>query len=202
MKSSCNYILQSPSLFCVIFILSDKATGRLALVFELMDMNIYELIRGRKMYLWKLFCHNSYINHWNFDICGAWWKILLQKSEHKGVFLSGTILYVSLRLMGESKETKIFLHLFTAFTIRNNLFTGQSENILNGFESNLTLLRICLRIFSARVILLSLILGFGFYLIEKRKYWNQKKRVSSTILGERKEFVVRSWIRSSLIVKH
>ena len=30
---------------------SDKATGRLALVFELMDMNIYELIRGRKTYL-------------------------------------------------------------------------------------------------------------------------------------------------------
>ncbi len=27
---------------------SDKQTGRLALVFELMDMNIYELIRGRK----------------------------------------------------------------------------------------------------------------------------------------------------------
>lgn len=32
-------------------VLFDKATGRLALVFELMDMNIYELIRGRKMYL-------------------------------------------------------------------------------------------------------------------------------------------------------
>ena len=30
---------------------SDKPTGRLALVFELMDMNIYELIRGRKTYL-------------------------------------------------------------------------------------------------------------------------------------------------------
>lgn len=32
-------------------VLFDKATGRLALVFELMDMNIYELIRGRKTYL-------------------------------------------------------------------------------------------------------------------------------------------------------
>jgi len=32
-------------------VLFDKATGRLALVFELMDMNIYELIRGRKNYL-------------------------------------------------------------------------------------------------------------------------------------------------------
>jgi len=32
-------------------VLFDKGTGRLALVFELMDMNIYELIRGRKNYL-------------------------------------------------------------------------------------------------------------------------------------------------------
>ena len=30
---------------------SDKPTGRLALVFELMDMNIYELIRGRRHYI-------------------------------------------------------------------------------------------------------------------------------------------------------
>ena len=28
-----------------------QPTGRLALVFELMDMNIYELIRGRRQYL-------------------------------------------------------------------------------------------------------------------------------------------------------
>lgn len=33
-------------LFC-----SDQPTGRLALVFDLMDMNIYELIRGRRHYL-------------------------------------------------------------------------------------------------------------------------------------------------------
>lgn len=32
-------------------VLYDRSTGRLALVFELMDMNIYELIRGRKQYL-------------------------------------------------------------------------------------------------------------------------------------------------------
>lgn len=30
---------------------SDKPTGRLALCFELMDMNIYELIRNRKTYV-------------------------------------------------------------------------------------------------------------------------------------------------------
>ena len=30
---------------------SDQPSGRLALVFELMDMNIYELIRGRRHYL-------------------------------------------------------------------------------------------------------------------------------------------------------
>lgn len=32
-------------------VLFDEQSGRLALVFELMDMNIYELIRGRKQYL-------------------------------------------------------------------------------------------------------------------------------------------------------
>ena len=32
-------------------VLFDKPTGRLALVFELMEMNIYELIRGRRHYL-------------------------------------------------------------------------------------------------------------------------------------------------------
>lgn len=31
--------------------LYDQPTGRLALVFELMDMNIYELIRGRRHYV-------------------------------------------------------------------------------------------------------------------------------------------------------
>ena len=32
-------------------VLYDQPTGRLALVFELMDMNIYELIRGRRQQL-------------------------------------------------------------------------------------------------------------------------------------------------------
>lgn len=32
-------------------VLYDRSTGRLALVFELMDMNIYEMIRGRRQYL-------------------------------------------------------------------------------------------------------------------------------------------------------
>ena len=30
---------------------SDEPTGRLALVFELMDMNMYEAIKGRRHYL-------------------------------------------------------------------------------------------------------------------------------------------------------
>lgn len=34
-------------------VLYDEQSGRLALVFELMDMNIYEMIRGRKQYLKK-----------------------------------------------------------------------------------------------------------------------------------------------------
>lgn len=32
-------------------VLFDRSTGRLALVFELMDMNIYEMIRGRRQYI-------------------------------------------------------------------------------------------------------------------------------------------------------
>ena len=32
-------------------VIFDRTSGRLALVFELMDMNIYELIRGRRHYL-------------------------------------------------------------------------------------------------------------------------------------------------------
>lgn len=32
-------------------VLYDQPTGRLALVFELMDMNVYELIRGRRHYV-------------------------------------------------------------------------------------------------------------------------------------------------------
>ena len=33
------------------FVNSDEPTGRLALVFELMDMNMYEAIKGRRHYL-------------------------------------------------------------------------------------------------------------------------------------------------------
>eukprot|EP00700_Malawimonas_jakobiformis_P002338 EC723902.1.p1 GENE.EC723902.1~~EC723902.1.p1 ORF type:complete len:174 (+),score=20.40 EC723902.1:116-637(+) len=32
-------------------VIYDRTTGKLALVFELMDMNVYELIRGRRTYL-------------------------------------------------------------------------------------------------------------------------------------------------------
>jgi len=39
------------SLRPVLQVLYDQPTGRLALVFELMDMNIYELIRGRRHYV-------------------------------------------------------------------------------------------------------------------------------------------------------
>jgi renal tumor antigen len=40
---------RSAALVCQV--LYDQPTGRLALVFELMDMNIYELIRGRRHYV-------------------------------------------------------------------------------------------------------------------------------------------------------
>jgi len=40
-----------PGIIKLAEVLYDQPTGRLALVFELMDMNIYELIRGRRHYL-------------------------------------------------------------------------------------------------------------------------------------------------------
>eukprot|EP01002_Notosolenus_urceolatus_P000729 NODE_1181_length_1536_cov_83.856759_g979_i0.p1 GENE.NODE_1181_length_1536_cov_83.856759_g979_i0~~NODE_1181_length_1536_cov_83.856759_g979_i0.p1 ORF type:complete len:418 (-),score=98.54 NODE_1181_length_1536_cov_83.856759_g979_i0:81-1334(-) len=40
-----------PNIIKLYEVLYDRSTGRLALVFELMDMNIYELIRGRRQYL-------------------------------------------------------------------------------------------------------------------------------------------------------
>lgn len=40
-----------PHIIRLLEVLYDQPTGRLALVFELMDMNIYELIRGRRHYL-------------------------------------------------------------------------------------------------------------------------------------------------------
>ena len=36
-----------PNIVTLLEVLYDRATGRLALVFELLDMNIYELVRGR-----------------------------------------------------------------------------------------------------------------------------------------------------------
>jgi renal tumor antigen len=40
-----------PNIIRLIEVLYDQPTGRLALVFELMDMNVYELIRGRRHYV-------------------------------------------------------------------------------------------------------------------------------------------------------
>mmetsp|Transcript_16452 Transcript_16452/g.22964 ORF Transcript_16452/g.22964 Transcript_16452/m.22964 type:complete len:455 (-) Transcript_16452:63-1427(-) len=40
-----------PNIIELLDVLYDRSSGRLALVFELFDMNIYELIRGRKQYL-------------------------------------------------------------------------------------------------------------------------------------------------------
>eukprot|EP00741_Cyanophora_paradoxa_P001772 tig00000073_g1718.t1 len=40
-----------PNIIKLVEVLYDQPTGRLALVFELMDMNMYELIRGRRTYL-------------------------------------------------------------------------------------------------------------------------------------------------------
>mmetsp|Transcript_14253 Transcript_14253/g.10308 ORF Transcript_14253/g.10308 Transcript_14253/m.10308 type:complete len:140 (+) Transcript_14253:18-437(+) len=43
-----------PNIVNLIEVLYDEPTGRLALVFELMDMNMYEAIKGRRHYLPEL----------------------------------------------------------------------------------------------------------------------------------------------------
>jgi renal tumor antigen len=40
-----------PNIIRLLEVLYDEPTGRLALVFELMDMNLYESIKGRRHYL-------------------------------------------------------------------------------------------------------------------------------------------------------
>lgn len=40
-----------PNIITLHEVLYDEPTGRLALVFELMDMNMYEAIKGRRQYL-------------------------------------------------------------------------------------------------------------------------------------------------------
>mmetsp|Transcript_34121 Transcript_34121/g.33297 ORF Transcript_34121/g.33297 Transcript_34121/m.33297 type:complete len:106 (-) Transcript_34121:1020-1337(-) len=40
-----------PNIVNLLEVLYDEPTGRLALVFELMDMNMYEAIKGRRHYL-------------------------------------------------------------------------------------------------------------------------------------------------------
>ncbi|KEG08889.1 putative protein kinase [Trypanosoma grayi] len=40
-----------PNIVQLIEVMFDRSTGRLALVFELMEMNLYELIKGRRQYL-------------------------------------------------------------------------------------------------------------------------------------------------------
>lgn len=44
-------VMPHPNIVRLEEVLYDKPSGRLALVFELMDMNLYELIRGRKHHL-------------------------------------------------------------------------------------------------------------------------------------------------------
>jgi len=50
-RACCNFASSIPPSFPHFQVLYDQPTGRLALVFELMDMNIYELIRGRRHYV-------------------------------------------------------------------------------------------------------------------------------------------------------
>ena len=51
MKPLPSHVAAHPNIINLYEVLYDKPTGRLALVFELMDMNIYEMIRGRRHYL-------------------------------------------------------------------------------------------------------------------------------------------------------
>ena len=65
-----------PNIITLEEVLYDQPTGRLALVFELMDQNLYELIRGRRHYL-------------RADLIRSYVYQLLKALEHmhrKGIF--------------------------------------------------------------------------------------------------------------------
>ena len=57
-------------------VLYDQPTGRLALVFELMDANLYELIRGRRHYL-----NANLVRSYMFQLVRA-----LHHMHRKGIF--------------------------------------------------------------------------------------------------------------------
>ena len=78
----------NPNIIKLLEVLYDQPTGRLALVFELMDMNIYELIRGRRQYLAESRCklymyqliksmdhmHRNGIFHRDIKVCCSCWR--------------------------------------------------------------------------------------------------------------------------------
>eukprot|EP00998_Keelungia_sp_KM082_P005049 NODE_1643_length_1268_cov_23.581069_g1628_i0.p1 GENE.NODE_1643_length_1268_cov_23.581069_g1628_i0~~NODE_1643_length_1268_cov_23.581069_g1628_i0.p1 ORF type:complete len:395 (-),score=93.01 NODE_1643_length_1268_cov_23.581069_g1628_i0:27-1211(-) len=55
-----------PNIIKLYEVLYDRSTGRLALVFELMEMNIYELIKGRRQYVAE-----DKILHYMYQLCKA-----------------------------------------------------------------------------------------------------------------------------------
>ncbi|CAE7405640.1 Mok, partial [Symbiodinium sp. KB8] len=69
-------LMPHPNIVNLEEVLYDKPTGRLALVFELMSMNLYELIRGRKNHL-----NNQLIKIYCFQALRA-----LDQMHSKGVF--------------------------------------------------------------------------------------------------------------------
>jgi len=65
-----------PNIIKLLEILYDEPTGRLALVFELMDMNMYELIKDRKTYL-----SQSKVKHYMYQLFKA-----VDQMHRKGIF--------------------------------------------------------------------------------------------------------------------
>eukprot|EP00931_Biecheleriopsis_adriatica_P121742 TRINITY_DN967_c0_g1_i1.p1 TRINITY_DN967_c0_g1~~TRINITY_DN967_c0_g1_i1.p1 ORF type:complete len:535 (+),score=120.52 TRINITY_DN967_c0_g1_i1:162-1766(+) len=65
-----------PNIIKLLEILYDEPTGRLALVFELMDMNVYEAIKGRRHYL-----PEAKTKHWTYELCKA-----LDHMHRNGIF--------------------------------------------------------------------------------------------------------------------
>ena len=65
-----------PNVIKLYEVLYDQPSGRLALVFELMDMNIYEMIRGRRHYV-----EESRIKMFMYQLCKA-----LDQMHRNGIF--------------------------------------------------------------------------------------------------------------------
>ena len=66
LKKLCPHSNPHPNIVRLNDALYDEPTGRLALVFELMDMNLYEAIKGRRSYI-----QEKQVKNWMYQLLKA-----------------------------------------------------------------------------------------------------------------------------------